>query len=85
MPTIKLDCAPGSMRPGDLIGAVVKETILEKMRESHPDATVGRFFGCWTWSFPSISQAEWNEKVRPIIKPRIVALYNRGMIRYGEF
>jgi hypothetical protein len=83
--TIELDCAPGGPRPGDLIEAVVKGTILEGLPEAKPDSTVGRFFGNWTWEFPEISDEDWLQKVKPIIKPRIESLYHSGVIRYGSW
>lgn len=78
--TIELDCWPGSPRPGDLIGSVVSGTILEPALA--PD--VSRFFGCWTWVFPDISDDDW-KSVQPTIKSRVEQLYHSGAIRYGSW
>jgi hypothetical protein len=82
--TIELDCAPGGPRPGDLIEKVVEGTILENDPKAHPEATVGRFFGNWTWEFSHISDEEWL-KIREVVKLRVKALYDRGTIRYGSW
>jgi len=76
--TIELDCAPGSLRPGDLIGCVIKDTELPE-RES-----VGRFFGNWTWDYSDVPQLTW-KRAQKITKPRIEALYHSGRIRYGSW
>jgi hypothetical protein len=78
MRTIDLDCPPGGIRPGDLIGGVLEGTDLVA---GEPVAT---FFGNWTWEF-DVADNVWEEKIQPVIKPRIVALYNEGLIRYGTW
>jgi len=76
--TIELDCPPGHPRPGDLIADVIKGTGLP-LKEAK-----SRVFGCWTWDFSEVPDEQW-EKVRPTLKARIVALYNKGLIRYGSW
>lgn len=76
--TIELDCAPGSPRPGDLIEGVIKDTGLESKAPS------SALFGNWTWSYPEVSDERWAE-IQKITKPRIVALYHGGTIRYGSW
>jgi hypothetical protein len=76
--TIELDCPPGSPRPGDLIAEVIEGTGLE-LRD-----TVSRFFGNWKWDYNDVSQEEW-DKLKPILRERIKALYQRGVIRYGSW
>ena len=76
--TIELDCAPGYPRPGNLIAGVIKGTGLKK-RE-----TVSRFFGNWIWDYSDVDPETW-KKVQPILKERITALYNEGLIRYGSW
>jgi hypothetical protein len=83
--SIELDCAPGSPRPGDLIGQVVKGTILEGLPEADPEATIMRLFGNWKWAFPSIPDEKWVYEVQPVIKERIAELYHSGVIRYGSW
>jgi hypothetical protein len=77
METIDLDCAPGAIRP-DLIGGVLEGTGLTA------GEPVSTFFGNWTWAF-DVPREEWVERIQPIIKPRIEALYNEGWIRYGSW
>lgn len=76
--TIELDCPPGSPRPGDLIDGVLEGTGLKA------GETVSRIFGNWTWEF-NVPEDEWVNKIQPIIKPRIEALFHKGLIRYGSW
>lgn len=79
---IELDCPPGDPRPGALITDVVRGTPLEGLPSAHPDATVSRLFGCWTWAFPNLTAEQWAD-IQQQIKPRILALYDANVIRYG--
>lgn len=79
MQTIHLDTPPGPPRPGDLIAGVLEGTGLEV-----PEAPASTFFGDWAWVF-DVPDAEWNERVVPIVEAHIVALYNQGVIRYGSW
>lgn len=76
--TIELDCAPGGLRPGDLINGVIEGTGLES-REP-----VGKLFGNWTWDYSDVPAETWKQ-VQPVLKQRITALYNAGDIRYGSW
>lgn len=76
--TIDLDCAPGSPRPGDLIGDVIAGTGLP-LRD-----TVSRLFGNWTWDYSDVSPAVW-EEAKPLLKERITKLFESGAIRYGSW
>lgn len=76
--TIELDCAPGTPRPGDLIGGVIKGLGLESKEP------VAKFFGNWTWDYSDVPKEKW-EKIRPTLKARITELYNEGFIRYGSW
>jgi hypothetical protein len=76
--SIELDCAPGGIRPGDLIEGVLEGTGLTAKKP------VAMLFGQWTWVFPEVSDEEW-KKVQEITKPRIEALYHKGFIRYGSW
>jgi hypothetical protein len=76
--TIELDCAPGPIRPGDLIEGVIKGTGLPLRKD------VSRFFGEWTWDYSDIPEEKWR-KVQPILEERIAALYKAGYIRYGSW
>ncbi len=76
--TIELDCAPGTMRPGDLITGVISETGLE------PKEACSKFFGNWEWDYSDVPKEEWM-KVRPLLKERVKSLYTHGYIRYGSW
>jgi hypothetical protein len=77
--TIDLDCAPGSLRPGDLLPGVLEGLNIKK----DPEDTVVRFFGNWRWEFKT-SKKKY-ERIKPIIKERITSLYNSSIIRYGSW
>ena len=78
--TIDLDTDPFSPSPGDLIGGVVKGTVLEdKVQEP-----VSKLFGNWTYAFPDVTPEEWKE-AQKVTAPRIKALYHQGIIRYGSW
>jgi len=78
--SIELDCPPGGTRPGDLISGVVAGTPAEAILGD----TVSRFFGNWEWRF-ELDDKVWDEEVVPVVKPRIEALYNQGVIRYASW
>lgn len=78
MQTIELDCAPGAVRPGDLIEGVIKDTGLPERKP------VAMFFGQWTWDYTDIDPAVW-AAAKPVLKERITALYHGGAIRYGSW
>jgi hypothetical protein len=82
MESIELDCPPGGIRPWDLIAGVVKDTILEPLKEA--DLEPGAMFGHREWLF-DVPRDVWVAEVQPVIKPRIEALYNTGVIRYGSW
>lgn len=73
--TIEIDCPPGFPRPSDLIDAVIEGTGLPKRED------VSRVFGEWTWDYNDISPEQW-EKIQPILKERLVKLYEAGTVRY---
>lgn len=76
--TIELDCPPGSPRPGDLIGGVIKGLGLDAKEPC------SMFFGNWIWDYSEIPPNKW-EKIQPTLKQRISALYHSGTIRYGSW
>jgi len=78
--TIELDCPPGSIRPGDLIGDVIAGTGLP---ERNP---VSKVFGNWTWVYDDVPNVEalW-PTIKETLKERIEKLYTRGVIRYGSW
>ena len=78
MQTIELDCAPGTLRPGDLIGVVIKDLGLP---EREPQSM---FFGNWKWNYSDVPEDTW-QRARPELKARITALYDAGVIRYGSW
>lgn len=77
--TIELECPPGWPRPWDLIVGVCEGTGLEVTSDPVP-CTFG--YSCWAFK---ISREEWVERIQPIIKPRIEALYAAGAIRAGSW
>ena len=77
--TIELDCAPGALRPGDLIAEVIKDTNLPLIKDS------GRFFGCWMWDYTNVVDDELWDAVQPKLAERVKELYNSGAIRYGSW
>ena len=82
--SIEIDCAPGGLRPGDLITGVVKGTVLESMPEAQPTASVSRLFGNWCWTFPAISDEAWIA-IQPVLRGRLTKLYQMGQIRYASW
>lgn len=78
--SIELDCPPGNPRPGDLISKIIEGTGLP-IRDP-----IAKVFGNWTWSYTDVPGIEelW-PKIKPIIKERVSALYNNGIIRYGSW
>lgn len=82
--TIELDCAPGGIRPGELISHVVQGTSLENLPQAQPDAAVSKLFGNWMWVFPDVTDEEWT-RVQAITSERIKKLHADGVIRYGSW
>lgn len=77
MQTIELDCAPGMMRPGDLIEGVLEGVPVKLVEAS-------RFFGNWTWVVDPADEAVYLQHQEKV-KARITALYHQGAIRYGSW
>jgi hypothetical protein len=78
MKSIELDCAPGGIRPGDLLPVVIRDTGLEAKEP------VSRFFGNWQWDYSDTPDEVWRE-AQPVIKERILGLHKKGYIRYGSW
>ena len=76
--TIELDCAPGFVRPSDLIGDVIEGTGLPERSE------VSSSFGNWTWDYSDIDPEVWRE-IRKVTGSRVKELYKHGVIRYGSW
>ena len=76
--TIELDCEPGSLRPGDLIEDVIKDTGLPTREPC------SKFFGNWVWDYTDIPADEW-VKAKKFTGPKIEVLYHDGAIRYGSW
>lgn len=78
--TIELDCPPGGIRPGDLIGDVIKGTGLPA------NEPVSKVFGNWTWVYDKVEGIDnlW-PRIKPTLQHRIESLYERGLIRYGSW
>lgn len=78
MQTIEIDCDPFSPRPDTYLIDVLKDTGIEPVNAS------SKTFGNWEFDFTHIPAEVWNA-ARPIIKERLVALYNNGFIRYASW
>lgn len=73
--TIEIGCPPGDQRPGDLLPKVIEGTGLEVRRP------VEMAFGDWEWDYNDIDPEKWKE-IQPILKERLVKLYETGVARY---
>jgi hypothetical protein len=81
--SIEMDCPPGDPRPFDLIEGVLKDTGL-----TAEDFDTGRpFFGHQMWVLKENAEKEalYIEHRHKTIKPRIVNLNERNIIRYGSW
>ena len=76
--SIEIDCAPGGLRPDDLLPGVLEGTGIEL------GETISRSFGNWTWEIP-YSQADQYEAVRDTVKSRLEELYNSHRCRYASW
>ncbi len=81
--SIKLDCAPGNPRPGDLIAGVLEGTRLAVSDFEPPNKS----FHQWTYV---LKEGEARAKLftahkLTTFKPRIEALYYEGVIQYGSW
>lgn len=74
--TLEIDCAPGHVRPGDLLPQVLKGTGIVL---GEPQS---RFFGCWQWVIPPEHVLAYSEN-RLVIETRLRELYERGAIRFA--
>lgn len=80
--SIELDCAPGTPRPGDLIGGVLEGTGLEVVDFE----TSAPFFGHQTWVLrESAMKDELFMSLKPTLKERVTKLHDDGLIRYGSW
>tara|TARA_R110000772_G_scaffold70078_1_gene154383 strand:- start:328 stop:582 length:255 start_codon:yes stop_codon:yes gene_type:complete len=80
--TIELDCAPGGMRPGDLIEGVLVDTPLKL--EEHFEKDIPKSFGNWTF----IVKEEFTDlylEHTVSIKEKITNLYTSGYVRYASW
>ena len=76
---IEIDCPPGTIRPKHLIDGILKDTGIT-WDTKHPVPC----FGNAVYNFPNVSEETWS-RATPIIKDRILKLYNSGAIRYGSW
>lgn len=74
---LEIGCAPGGIRPGDVLKQVIEGTCLE---DKKPAST---FFDDWTWYYDEISPEDFKKSIK-IIMPKLKELYNKGVIRYGH-
>jgi len=80
--SIELDCAPGGLRPNDLIGSVLHGTGI-----AIDDFDTGApFFGHQTWILKETAGKDQQfTDSKPLFKQRIVDMYDSGIIRYGTW
>lgn len=74
---INIDCAPGSIRPDNILCRAIKETSLLETDFTE----VSRCFGNWTWTIPM-------DKYMPhqkAIGEKLKAFYEMGAIRYAAW
>jgi len=76
--TIELDCAPGGIRPGDLLPGVLKDTGIPVRKPKQ------MFFGEWVWDYNDIPADVWKAH-NATIRERIEQLYYDGLIRFGSW
>ncbi len=77
--TLEIGCAPGAVRPGDLLPLVLEGTGVDLS-----NVESSKIFGDWEWVIPE-DQTEIYSKARSIIQARISVLYDQGRIRYGSW
>ncbi len=77
--SIELDCPPGAIRPKDLINGVIADLDIQPMSWD-----VVPMFGHAEYLF-DIPRETWEREYQPVIKDRVKALYDAGVIRYGSW
>jgi len=75
---IEIGCPPGNPRPGDLLLGVIEGTGLEVRSPTTMS------FGDWEWDYSDIDPEKWKE-IKPILKERLVKLYDSGVVRYASW
>ena len=75
---IELDCEPFQVRPDVHMKQVIKETGLPTR---DPCSTR---FGRWAWDYSDVPLERWIQ-VLPVIKERIIGLFEQHCIRYGAW
>lgn len=73
---IQIDCAPGNIRPGDILKEVIQDT---ELKYKEPIST---FMGEWTWEYNEIDTKLFI-KIKDIIFPKLKKAYDEGRIRYA--
>jgi hypothetical protein len=75
--TLEIDCAPGGIRPGEVLERVSEGT---KLQPKEPN---GMAFGNWIWHYDEMDDESW-EEAKKIIFPRLKEAYEQGVIRYAH-
>lgn len=78
---LTIDCAPGGIRPYDLLPQVVEGTCLPV--KTAQDA-ISCVFGEWVWDYSEVSDEDWLE-AKKIVFPRLKKLYENNTIRFGAY
>ena len=74
---LEIDCPPFGPRPDNLLGRVLRGTVLP-LREAST-----RLFGCWTFDYTDLAQ-DYDDS-RETLQKNIETLYAEGLIRYGRW
>lgn len=78
--TIEIDCAPGNLRPGDVMKSMIEELELPfKYKE-----TSGRLFGNWTWTFNEFNEEDWRA-IQKKVGPYLTKCWEKGTVRYASW
>lgn len=75
---IELHCSSTGPQPDELIADIIKGTGLESRDAIIPAC------GPWVWDYGDVDEAVW-VNAQPILRVRIMALYESNKIRYGSW
>ncbi|HET6527313.1 MAG TPA: hypothetical protein VFG39_01045 [Balneolaceae bacterium] len=81
--SIELECTPGRSNPDDLILDIVDGTVLESYTKQ---GTAVHFNDEYhrRWKYPHLNEKAYRRDL-PILRERIIALHQDGVIIYGSW